>query len=354
MDSTIAVTLSAHRPSTVEFAPLVTCAVERAPRDVTGALETALQLARLNALPGTGKTAELWETLATVASVDLGAVRAIEPHLDATAILAQAPDGALPGIAAAADCTWGVFAAEGGTEPLTATRSASGAWTLTGVKPWCSLADRLSAALVTAHLGDGNRALFAVDLTAPGVRTHPELWFARGLSEIPSGPVEFTAVPAFPVGEAQWYLQRPGFSWGGIGVAACWYGGAVGLARDLFAAAISRETVDPLLAMHLGAVDEHLQSARRALAEAAELVDAGEIVGAFGKQVAYRVRATVALACENVLTRVGHALGPAPLAQDNEHSKRVADLQLYIRQHHAEKDQASLGSSLVKTEVAPW
>jgi alkylation response protein AidB-like acyl-CoA dehydrogenase len=354
MDSTPAVTLSAHPPTSVELGPLVARAVECAPRNVAAALDTAVRLARLGAVPGGGQTAALWETLATLASIDLGAARAIEPHLDAAAILAQAPDGVLPAVAAADDCTWGVFAAEGGPSPLTATRSASSTWTLNGVKPWCSLAGRLSAALVTAHLGDGTRALFAVDLADPGVCVQSENWFARGLSEIPSGPVEFTAVPAFPVGEAQWYLERPGFSWGGIGVAACWYGGAVGLARTLFAAAAARETVDPLLAMHLGAVDEQLQSARRALAEAAALVDGGQVDGAFGKQVAHRVRTTVALACENVVTRLGHALGPAPLAQDNEHSKRVADLLLYIRQHHAEKDQASLGTAVLKTEVAPW
>ena len=33
-------------------------------------------------------------------------------------------------------------------------------------------------------------------------------------------------------------------------------------------------------------------------------------------------------------------MGPAPLAMDATHAKRIADLQLYIRQHHAEKDDA--------------
>lgn len=353
MDSTTAVSLSAH-PTPTDPAPLAVAAAERAPRDVPAALETALLLAERGALPGSGATAALWEALATLASIDLGAARAAEPHLDAVAILDQAPSGELPPVSSSDGCTWGVFAAEGGTAPLTASTTATGQWELTGTKPWCSLADRLSAALVTAHLGDGRRGLFAVDLADPGVRVETGAWHARGLTEIPSGPVEFRAVRAYPVGDAQWYLERPGFSWGGIGVAACWYGGAVGLARTLFAAATHRDAVDPLLAMHLGAVDEQLQSARRALAEAAALVDDGRVGGAYGKQVAHRVRATVARACEDVLARVAHALGPAPLAQDAEHSKRVADLQLYIRQHHGEKDQASLGTALLRAEVAPW
>jgi hypothetical protein len=42
---------------------------------------------------------------------------------------------------------------------------------------------------------------------------------------------------------------------------------------------------------------------------------------------------------------VGHALGPAPLAFDEDHARRVADLELYLRQHHAERDLARLGEA---------
>lgn len=45
--------------------------------------------------------------------------------------------------------------------------------------------------------------------------------------------------------------------------------------------------------------------------------------------------------------RVGHALGPAPLAFDEDHARRVADLELYVRQHHAERDLAQLGSAVL-------
>lgn len=40
--------------------------------------------------PGGAGTAALWEVLATVAARDLAVARAIEPHLDALAILEQA------------------------------------------------------------------------------------------------------------------------------------------------------------------------------------------------------------------------------------------------------------------------
>lgn len=301
------------------------------PDDVDGALALARELAAHEST----STRDLWETLATLAAHDLGVARGIEPHLDADAIFAQAGFQLPVG-------RWGVFAAEGGDDPLVATE-ASGGWTLTGTKPWCSLADRLDGALVTA-----SGRLFAVALKRPGVEVLPGAWLARGLSEIPSGPVRFDSVPATPVGEPGWYLTRPGFAWGGIGVAACWHGGAVGIARTVHAAAAAKP--NPFLLEHLGAIDELLQSSRRALAEAADLIDTGDPEP---KLLAKRVRATVARACEEILARSGHALGPAPLALDGAHAKRVADLWLYVRQHHAEKDLASLGENLAATD-APW
>ena len=303
--------------------------------------------------PGAGATARLWSLLATLAAHDLAVARAVEPHLDAVAIREQA------GLPAAADRTWGVFAAEGPGARLEAVPEGGadpGAprpdrWRLTGVKPWCSLADRLDAALVTAHLPGGGRGLFAVDLRDAGVSLVDQPWASRGLAEIPSTPVAFDDVPATPVGAPGWYLERPGFWWGGTGVAACWYGGAVALARTLWRRAATSD--DRLVAMHLGAVDVALQDARRALEEAARVVD-DEVDRVPGPVVAKRTRATVARTCEDVLTRVGHALGPAPLALDAVHAKRVADLQVYVRQQHAERDDASLGATLAGRDDAPW
>src|SRR6202007_1246568 len=104
---------------------------------------------------------------------------------------------------------------------------------LTGVKPWCSLAGRLDAALVTAHVGDG-RQLFRVSLRQLTVTTKPRgPSVARGLRNVTSAAVRFDGPPADPVGAPGWYLARPGFAWGGMGVAACWHGGARGLQATL-------------------------------------------------------------------------------------------------------------------------
>jgi LmbE family N-acetylglucosaminyl deacetylase/SAM-dependent methyltransferase len=320
------------------------------------ALALAVALGDAGARPGAGATADLWEALATLAAADLGLARTVEPHLDALAILDQERDAAGgdggTGTAREGDAeprTWGVFAAEGGGDPLTAVADERGsdAVRLSGTKPWCSLAGSLTHALITAAVGDGSRGLFAVDLRQPGVEVVPGAWVARGLVEVPSGPLRMRDVPARRVGAPGWYLERPGFHWGGIQVAACWYGGAVGLARTLLGAA-SREGADRLLLMHLGAVDAALDGARASLAEAALLVDRGLASGEEGRLLAKRVRAVVARAVDETLTHVAHALGPAPLAQDADHAKRVADLGLYVRQHHAERDDASLGGALAE------
>jgi hypothetical protein len=88
------------------------------------------------------------------------------------------------------------------------------------------------------------------------------------------------------------------------------------------------------------------------LAAAAESVDRGEADGPAGALLAARVRSVIAGTVDTVLTRVGHALGPAPLAFDPVYARRVADLQLYVRQHHAERDDARLGAQL--RELPEW
>ena len=302
------------------------------PEDVDTHLTLAARLTTVAPAPARGATARRWELLATLGAADLTAARVVEAHLDAIAILAEAASDAGQG-----GSTWGVFAAESANVRLDA---AGGV--VNGVKPWCSLASVLSNALVTAHTPRG-RQLFAIDLRHPGVRPDVGAWHARGLVNVPSGPVAFDNVPATPVGDTGWYLTRPGFAYGGLGVAACWYGGAVGLARTL---ALSRRPADQIGMWHNGSVDVNLHRARTALLDAATRVDAGAATGEDGQVLALRVRATVAECTEQVLASVAHALGPAPLARDADHARRVSDLGLYVRQHHAERDLATLGGLL--------
>jgi alkylation response protein AidB-like acyl-CoA dehydrogenase len=315
-------------------APLV-AAAGLADEDIPAALQLAAQYGRQLPLPGGGQSAGRWAVLANVARQNLTVARVLEAHSDALAILAEAGQDAPDG-------TWGVFAAESAQHRLLAAPGPGpGQVLLTGVKPWCSLAGQLDSALVTAHAGQ-ERQLFRVSLRHPSVTVDPPgAWVARGLRTVTSQPVRFDATPAAAVGGPGWYLTRPGFAWGAIGVAACWLGGARGLQDTLLRASAGRE--GELAALHAGIVDAALYAAEAALASAACDLDAGRADGRDGDLLALRVRAVIAEAAEQTIRQVGHALGPAPLAFDEEHARRVADLSIYLRQHHGERDIAALG-----------
>jgi hypothetical protein len=280
--------------------------------------------------PGAGHTLRRWDRLARVAAADLTAARVLEAHADAAAILAEAGAGAPVGV-------WGVFAAEAPDATLRVEGTDTSP-VLSGTKEWCSLAGSLDGALVTAG-PPGRSRLYAVDLRHPGVAAAPaEKWVSRGLSKVPSGPVHFDGVPARPVGEPGWYLTRPGFARGGMGVAACWWGGATALRSTL----LRHRRHDPIGSFQLGDVDVNVHAAAATLRDAAAAVDAGTD----DWLLALRVRAAVAATCERVLAATAHALGPGPLCFDEEHARRVADLEVYLRQSHAERDLASIGDRL--------
>jgi len=323
--------------------------------DADLALSLAQQCGSWTPLPGSGATARRWEILATIAAQDLTAARVAEAHLDASATLAEAnvdPARDLAALGTGPGSTWGVFAAEGADVRVDAHQDSDGSWSLIGIKPWCSLADRLSHALITAHTDAGHRRLFAVALHDGTVVQVGPKWVSRGLQQVPSGSIELRSTSAFPIGADGWYLARAGFAWGGAGVAACWFGGAVGLGRSIHAAATLRDP-DQIGLAHLGAVDVALTGVRCVLAAAARQIDAGRADGQDGVILAGRVRAAASSAAEEVLARSAHALGPAPLAFDADHARRVADLQTYVRQHHAERDYAALGRAVL-TDGAPW
>jgi hypothetical protein len=48
------------------------------------------------------------------------------------------------------------------------------------------------------------------------------------------------------------------------------------------------------------------------------------------------------------MSRVGRALGAGPLCHDAAHARRVADLTVYLWQHHAERDLAELGEIIAQ------
>lgn len=290
-------------------------------------------------LPGSGRTLQRWTALAELSAADLTLGRLAEAHTDALAILAEL--GGPPGVG-----LWGVWAAEPPYARVTAKDGPEG-WTLSGRKAWCSGAEVLDRGLVTAHADDGRR-LFAVAVSDLDVEEGS--WAAVGMAATGTVTVGFDAVRAVPVGDPGAYLDRPGFWHGGAGVAACWYGGAVGAARLLLAAGRSR-TLDPHALAHLGAVDALVAGLAAHLATAAAEIDA-DPAGPDARLRQARLRARVEAGATEILDRVGRALGPGPLATDAVHAQRAADLPVYLRQSHAERDLATLGE--LAADSATW
>ena len=278
--------------------------------------------------------------------MDLDLARLAEAHVDAVAIVAE-----LRGEVEAKGL-WGVWAANPPTPTLTARRSADG-WCLDGIKPWCSGAGCCDYALVTAEALDGYR-LFAVELADPRAIPVDGSWRGLAMRGSDSRSVEFSGVRADPVGPPGAYLDRPGFWHGAVGVAAVWWGGARGVAAAL-ARADARRPLHAHALAHAGAVDAVLSASQAIIAGAAGQFDADPAdTTATAQLIAGRVRAVVEAAATEVIDRTGRALGAAPIALDPRHASQVANLTLYLRQSHAERDLEALGRASLDAGGPAW
>jgi alkylation response protein AidB-like acyl-CoA dehydrogenase len=296
-------------------------------------------------LPGSGRTAARWWKLAALTENDVVAGRLAEAHTDALAILHEL-DGPTP----SAGQLWGVWAAEAPQAVVTVREDDDGRVLLEGTKAWCSGAGICTHALVTARREDNSRGLYAVDLGQHEVMPQTDDWHNVGMRDCDTRSVRFDGAVGVPVGTPGEYLSRAGFWHGAIGVAACWLGAARGVAAPLYRAVANEHegaAADVHARAHLGAVDAALAAAEAMLVSAACYVDA-EPRGDRAELIARRVRAVVERAVDEAITRTGRALGPGPLVLDARHAQRVADLTVYVRQSHGERDLAALGRLAAK------
>jgi alkylation response protein AidB-like acyl-CoA dehydrogenase len=289
-------------------------------------------------LPGQGDTWTRFDALSRWAAQDLSLGRLVEGHADALAVLAEAGrEPAHPG------ATYGVWAARSASGGTTARLDSDG-WHLAGQKPFCSGSGLLERALVTADTADGYR-LFDIDVARQVVSTHPDSWQAVGMADSQSETLRFGGPPVptdCVVGEAGFYLSRPGFWFGAIGVAACWYGGAAGLVEHL------RCTLDPQSPDHVlvdfGHAVAHAEAMRRVVEDASREIDAdpNDLEGR-ARARAHVVRHAVHHGALRILEHVAAAGGARPLCHDRGQAQRAADLYVYLAQHHGATDAQELG-----------
>lgn len=302
----------------------------------------ALQAEGLDHLPfpGKGETLERWRALSAIGRRDLGLAKLYEGHTDALAILAELASTERP-----AAGLWGVWAAEAPAARLYFEAIKGQDVILHGRKAWCSGASFLDFALVTAWDADHKSYLLEVDLHQAGVTPTDENWHALGMGGVASGDVMFDGARAHVVGTAGTYVARPGFWQGGAGVAACWYGAATALAEILCRRA--SEAPEPHRQAHLGGVDVQLAQAAALLRDTARWID---LHPADDAQIpALRLRAAIEQTATLVIEHAGRALGAAPYCRDRRFAQHVADLPVFIRQTHAEKDLAEIGTYVART-----
>jgi hypothetical protein len=307
-------------------------------------LRRMLQVGDLDVpLPGAGSTVRRWAALADWGGRDLSLARLAEGHVDALAILAEAGRAPAPG------ALYGVWASRSGGAAVRVERRGS-ARVLTGTMRFCSGARVLDRALVVTDPPVGapsdGRLLLDVDVTVAGVEPLADTWCTAAMADADTLDVVFDDVPVTGdevVGEPGWYVGRPGFALGGAGVAAVWWGGAAGVLDRVLRHL--RPAPDAHQLAHVGELHAVLAAADALLRQTASVIDA-DPAGDHGLAVA-TVRAAVERAAREVVDRAPRIVGPVPLSRDADLARALADLAIYVRQHHAERDHAALGGQVV-------
>ena len=295
-------------------------------------------------LPGGGRTLARFSRLAQVAGHDLRLCKLFEGHTDALAIIAEL-GSPLPPLGS----TWGMWAAEPPNAKVQVHQEGQ-RLLLQGRKAWCSGAAVVSHGLLTAWDAQGCQQLVAVQMDQPGITVTDDGWNAVGMAATGSVEVVFDGAGAIAVGGPGDYLARPGFWHGGVGIAACWYGAAQRLAEVLREHCSKRP--DPHALAHLGAVDSALNSAACVLRASAQQIDREPKADA--RQLAQQTRACIEETVEQVMRHVGRALGAGPYCKDPHFAQLMADLPVYVRQSHAERDLAALGEQVAGDAQDRW
>jgi alkylation response protein AidB-like acyl-CoA dehydrogenase len=292
---------------------------------------------------GGGTTGARWSALADWGRRDLATARLVEGHTDAVAILAEAGRTARPG------ALYGVWAARSGGTGAVIGEGGPGGRVLQGTVRFCSGARSIDRALVVALDPGGASHVVDVALDDPRIVPDPDSWQTPAMAGADTLDVRFDAVRVAPdavVGPPGWYVERPGFAAGGAGVAAVWWGGAADL-LDRITAHLPAEPDAHRLA-HLGELHTFLQAADALLDRAAAAVDeASRHRRGVDPVLVAEVRSAVERAAREVLDRGPRMVGPAAPSRDAELARRLADLALYVRQHHGERDHAALGAQLL-------
>jgi hypothetical protein len=278
---------------------------------------------------------------------DIPLARLAEGHIDALRILRQAGTAPVPG------SLYGVWASRSRGGGLTATTEMD-RFMLSGTVPFASGAGMLDRALVTAVIQPPTQEAGApaqqvlIDVDVHDWIADPDSWQTSAMAASRSFTISIRdrAAPVYnQIGPAGYYLARRGFFPGGIGVAAVWVGGAARVS-DLLTEFLSGSPGDPdqLTRVRLGRIRLELSTAGALLARAGQLLMDGVASDRSGwptdrlRELATEVRAGIGAAVRRLLDNARDLAGPAGSAQHPGLADAIADLDLYVRQQHADRD----------------
>lgn len=287
---------------------------------------------------------ELVEALLALGRTDIALGRLTEGHLDALRIADQAggalETGALYGVWASRSGATGVRARRHGTRLV-----------LTGTVKFASGAGVIDRALLPVWLEDDHHLL--VDLDVADLPVDRSAWQTGAMTVSQSHTVgldQLDVAAASVLGQPDFYLDRPGFFPGGVGVAAVWTGGLARVIDTVLGWLDERRS--PAGDLRLGQLSTQRTLALATVRQGGQLLDAvlNPVQTAPTKaqlhQLATQVRAGVAAAVRAGLAEARLLAGPAGLAFDVDLTHAIDDLGLYVLQQNADADAAYLGETL--------
>lgn len=305
----------------------------------------ALRAAMRELVGGTDWAALTWsgliEALLGLGRTDIGLARLVEGHLDAVRIADQA------GAAIEPEALYGVWASRSGATGLRA-EVTDAELVMNGTLRFASGAGVIDRALVPVWVSDDHHLLVDLDTTGLPVDTSGWQTEAMTVSHTHTVAVHDHHVPRATVrGDTDFYLDRPGFFPGGVGVAAVWAGGISRVLDTLLDWLGDRRT--PVLDLRLGRIAVQRALAVSAVRQGGQQLDA-VLAGTPGKDelqhLSTLVRAGVGAAVHAVLDDARTLAGPVGLAFDAPLTHAIADLDLYVRQQNADGDAGYLGGRL--------
>lgn len=334
--------------------PLVTVAPYAAPRSIPAGYDRhaptvdGLREAVRSVLGDTDWTALSWleliSELMAVGRTDVPLSRLAEGHVDALRICDQADHEVVPG------ALYGVWASRSQATGVRAKR-VPGSLVLDGVIKFASGAGIIDRALVPVWVDDHTHVL--VDLSVADLPVDRSGWQSAAMVVSASHTVavqDLTIDACDQVGPDGFYLDRPAFFPGGVGVAAVWAGAAARVA-DTVHAWTSRGASSPAKDLRLGRIRIDLAVAAALVLQAAQtldhlLPDAAATVADHRalQELSSEARGGVADAVTRILAEARRLGGAAGLAFDAPLTHAIVDLDLYVLQQSADGDAAFLSS----------